>query len=294
MKKAILLVFAVLAICSCESTFDVEGQMGDGVVRISFAPSNDHDSTFFYVQATSALKNGNQAVKTSGETVSATVNGKVITLEKAPERCQKNGYQAYWTKYQFRSGDEIRVEASVPGIESVYSNTTIPASFPEVNWNYQTADGQICFDIEYDNLPSNSGYYGVAIMAENRDGSISYCTPAETEGFQQFQPERINENWQGESYSRVLAWTDIPGKSSKACRQQIRAIEADDAIRYRLVFYSFDENSYNHLRAQENIRSDRFAIAGLAPVSYAFTNVRNGAGVCGSYMVSETDWFEVR
>lgn len=295
MKKTILLFIAALAFCACERDFDVKDQMSDGVVRISFAPSNDHDSTFFYVQATSPVKNGYKAAKTAGESVSATVNGKAITLEKAPQRSSKDGCQAYWTDYKFRSGDEIMVEASVPGIEPVYSSTTVPASFPEVRWDCRAEDGQICFEIEHGDTPSASGYYGVAVMAQSSDGSTSYCTPAASEGLHIFQPERINENWlQAECSSKVLAWKDLPGKSSKTCRQQIKVLKADDAIRYRLVFYSFDENSFNHLRAQENILNDKFAIPGPAPVSFAFTNVRNGAGICGSYITSETDWFSIK
>ncbi len=327
MKKTILLFIAALAFCACERDFDVKDQMGDGVVRISFAPSNDHDSTFFYVQATSPAKNGYQAVKTAGESVSATVNGRTITLEKVPGRSRKNGCQAYWTGYRFQSGDEIVVEASIPGIESVYSSTKVPASFPEVRWNSRTEDSQICFDIEYENRPSASGHYGVAVMTERttieeeyRDGRwdiTSSCTSiysSEPQSslsgkFLVFQPERINDNWKPDPQSkdsRVLAWTDIPGKSADTGKLQVRvpagmdSVEENDGFRttctyrYRLVFYSFDENSYNHLRAQENIRDDKFAIPGLAPVSFAFTNVRNGAGVCGSYLTSETDWFCIK
>ena len=65
------------------------------------------------------------------------------------------------------------------------------------------------------------------------------------------------------------------------------------SIKYSLVLYRFSESYYNYLKARYNSDHNDFSSLGMAPASFVYTNVSGGAGVCGAYVVSETDWIEL-
>lgn len=333
--------------------------MGDGVIHMIFAPSNDHDSTFFYVQATTPLKDGQNPAKTTGESVSVTVNGTPLTMTKSKDRSTEDGCQAYWTLNRFKPGDNVEVTASIPGKKTVSSSTIVPPAFPEHKWNYHiegdtgSADRQVCIDLEYENLPGCSGRYGLAVLTEMTHTDYLYYAGEEKGTYEReevdsgiqygsvcfatsdmmistigqdplvLQPERLNENnrWLGwRDFHNAFSWIDLPEDKTRTSRQQARFLytpdgehtymESDEYLeyaepgdmvgysyirsyRYKLVFYSYDENSFNALKAYENMRNNPLAIMGLAPSSFTFTNVKNGIGVCGSYTMEETDWFVI-
>lgn len=375
MKKAIYFILCAVTLCACEKEFDIEKQMKDGMTYIKFVPSNDDDTTFFFVQATAALKNGMNPAKTVGETVSVTVNGTPLTLTKDSRKSTDNSSQIYWTKHVFKEGDEVVAEASVPGRKPVSASTVVPGRVLKFKWTAkveagpESYDKQLCIDLEYDNMPGFTGRYGVAVRYEqtvvkqpftaygDKPGYIEWGEPQTTVNIMDeypsaaidmeltslgqvplaFSPKRLNRDYSWSQYQetetywpgfirlstrdRVLSWVDIPGKESRTSRWQVRVsyngtpsdigpsdpgdfwewAEAGDSFysyrtsyryRYKLVFYSYDENCFNYLKAREN-EENGLALFGLAPVSFTFTNVRNGVGVCGSYMISETDWFTV-
>ena len=145
-----------------------------------------------------------------------------------------------------------------------------------------------------------------------------------------FRPEMFNwdsreayheDDWQYmPSFHDAMAWTDLPDKTARKGTHHIFVRYYKDKVqeahpdpstwdpathtsgegyrhttsyRYKLVFYSFDEASYNYQKAQENVEGSTFAGIGLAPASMTYTNIRDGIGVFGAYRVSESDWFKI-
>lgn len=375
MKKVIYIILCAIALSACEKGFNIERQMKDGMTYLKFVPSNEDDTTFFHVQATTALKDWLNPAKTSGETVSVTVNGIPVALTKDLKKSADDRSQIYWTKHVFKPGDEVVVETSVPGLEPASATAIVPGEGPEYKWkarleaNPDSYWKQLCIDLEYVNKPGFTGHYGVAVRYERttvrepffifRDNPdvIEWGEPETWEETGDEYPSsafdlaltslgqeplvlnpgslnrdyRWNQHREEEYFdpgyyswgpvSNVVSWVDIPEKEARTSRQQIRVnyngtygnyidsvpegywdwewagdvftgFRSSTTCRYKLVFYNYDENSYNYLKARENEEND-LALFGLAPASFTFTNVKNGVGVCGAYMVKETDWFTV-
>lgn len=363
-----------MALSACEKEFNIEKQMKDGMTYMKFVPSNNDDTTFFFVQATTPLKTGMNPAKTEGETVSVTVNGTPVTLTKDAKKSKEMGSQIYWTKYVFKEGDEVVAEASVPGRKAVSAATTVPGSGPDFKWtsriegNTESEGKQLCFDIEYENKPGFTGRYGVAVRCEEtrvfqsyrvyRDNPdvIEWDEPETVVSVRDEYPASVfdmtltslgqeplvlspstlnrdyrwNQRYDENGYpivgsmnmqSYVMSWVDVPGKAPQTGHQQIRVHYRGDAYdtdaevpedywnwvwagdvfigvkshyeyRYSLLFYNYDENCFNYLKAKEN-EENEFALFGLAPSSFTFTNVQGGVGVCGSYIVSASPWFTI-
>lgn len=375
MKKAIYIILCAIALSACEKGFNIERQMKDGMTYLKFVPSNEDDTTFFYVQATTALKDRMNPAKTSGETVSVTVNGTPVTLTKDLKKSADDRSQIYWTKHVFKEGDEVVAMTSVPGRKPAEATAIVPGEGPEFKWearlevNPDSYGKQLCIDLEYVNRPGFTGHYGVAVRYERtsvkehfliyRDNpdviewdepetrveimdeypSSAFDLPLTSLGQEPLvlNPGSLNRDYRWDQHfeeeyyypghagwgavSNVMSWVDIPEKESRTSRLQIRVnyngtswdyedtipegfwdwewagdvfsgFKSRSSYRYKLVFYNYDENSYNYLKARENEEND-LALIGLAPASFTFTNVKNGIGVCGSYMVKETDWFTV-
>ena len=363
MKKVIYIILCAVTFSACEKEFDIERQMKEGMTYMKFIPSNENDTTFFHVQATTALKDGMNPVNTSGETVSMTVNGAPVTLTKDLKKSMDGRSQIYWTKHVFEPGDEVAVEASVPGRKPASAVTTVPGERPDFKWKARlevspdTYGKQLCIDLEYVNKPGFTGHYGVAVRYErtsvmqsfriyrNNPDEIEWGEPdTRVEIMDEYpatafdlalttlgqeplvlDPGSLNRDRRWSQYyvapSNVVSWVDVPGKDSRTVRRQIRVsyngtygnyedsipedfwdwewagdvfsgFKCSSTYRYKLIFYNYDENCYNYLKAREN-EENELALFGLAPASFTFTNVENGVGVCGSYMVSESDWFTV-
>lgn len=371
MKKFMFFTLSALALCACEMDFDIEKQMKDGVTYIKFVPSNSDDTTFFHVQATTALKDGINPDETVGESVNITVNGVPVTLTKDEKKSHSGIGQVYWTTYLFKGGDVVSAEASVPGREPVCATATVPEPLLEFRWKARIKDNPdscrfLCVDIEYVNKPGLTGHYGVAVRAEktlvkqefqvhkDKPDTIEWGEPVTTVTVKDeyplsasdmlltslgseplvLDPSSLNRDYRwnlqyGENVSgsdsqlhrvdsRVVSWTDHSGKTSETSMQQIWVnydgkgkdfeaeipegywewdwtgdtfvgIKSHSEIRYKLVFYVYEDNCFNYLKAQQSENSG-LILFGLAPALFTFTNVRNGVGVCGSYMTSETEW----
>lgn len=370
MKKALSIILCSIALCACEKDFDIERQMKDGMTYIKFVPSNDDDTTFFFVQATTALKDGANPAKTVGEQVRVTVNGTPIELTKDNSKSMTGGSRIYWTRHVFKASDEVVAEASVEGRKPVSATTTMPSAVPSFEWTSRAEVSpdsyrRLCIDIDYENRPEFTGYYGVAVRCEMTqvkqcfriyrenpevvewDEPITTVTTYDEQPFKAMDmsvtslgmeplilvPGSLNRDYRwnrqhdsgdyssedGNNVSRVVSWVDMPGISPHDSRQQVRVnyhgstedftisipedywdlewagdvfegVNSHMDYRYKIIFYSYDENCFNYLKAQNNKEND-FVILGLAPASFTFTNVKGGIGVCGSYVVSETDWF---
>lgn len=370
MRKLIYIMISfvsLLFLVSCEKEFDATKYFGKSKTLLHFVPSNDYDTTYVYLRATTPLNESKSPVKTNVDQLMAKVNGQEIPLTYAGSTGEY-GYECYYTTYKFASGDEVEVESALSDHEKVDGKCVVPKPFPEYSYvaRKELVDGyyDLCFDINYDNAPGNAGYYGVQLVVQNHSvtqygkynelGEIdwdpvkdtvytSYANPTVTTdmivagGGQAFLV--VNPSGYNEVYSRirkengeehyynafsVLAWDDVPGKKAEKGVHQLRVgqnysdkedeWDSEEVIwwdpdgnfetqrvrrkvkyehRFKLVFYTFSQEYYSKLKSDDNKSNNGFAELGLAPAAFTYTNINNGLGVCGSYMVSETDWFKL-
>lgn len=172
MKRFIFILTTILALSSCEYEFEIAEQMSDSQTYIRFTPSNECDTSFLFIQATTPLKDGDFPMRTEGENINVLVNGRALDLEKVDLPGDLFASKIYATTCKFKPGDEIELEAKLPGRETVSASATVPPDFPLSAWTYKIdvdpyyKDQTACFQIEYDNAPGNSGRYAVEVLEE--------------------------------------------------------------------------------------------------------------------------------
>lgn len=353
MKRAVLLLAIVSVVISCEKEFDISKQVDTATVWISFVPSNDYDTTYFHVQATSPLAGVVSPVKTGGEEVEVRINGDALSLEKykwsLPER-----RQIYCTDYVFNPGEKVEVLASVPSVGTVSASCEIPHPFPDYVFSSLLLPKsgtlyKLILDLDYSIMSSERGYFGVSVLQqrdmENQTGrvdpdtgemawdeiihssSIAALSPVaiQERGALSFDEEApvivtpryyntstyrpyYSEDREAEWRRPVQIWLDASEKSDYRKTVAFNLTELKEyteydildgkewvrySYKYKLILYSFSESFYNYLKAQYNRESSDFSSLGLAPPSFVYTNVDGGSGICGAYIVSESEWFEI-
>lgn len=350
MKKALLILPVLAVLAACERSFDISKQLGDGLVWMSFIPSNDYDTTFFIVQGTTPLVGYPEPRKTSGETISVTVNGRPLELEKS-ERSVPDKMQFYATEHVFEPGDLIEAGASLPGMAPVSASCEMPGNFPDYTWKLRRPKASqdrwaLYADIDYADPKDEGGFYGAAIVQECAiDGQLAEWDPENGEWVwgevthdvltTWLRPSALTDigslsassedpvivtpdiyNYMSgyfEEMHPVQIWKDMPGYAGADGRRSLTLaatfhegskrfdIEVpgeyarwqERHYTYRIVLYRFSESFYNYLKAQYNNNGSEFFELGLAPVSYVYTNVRGGAGICGAYTVVSSNPLEL-
>lgn len=213
MRRVLMIILVLTAMCGCERSFDISKQVGDSTIWMTFIPSNDYDSTFFFVQATTPLAGKTNPVLTNGESVGVRVNGQLLTLEKN-RRSFADRLQCYTTDYSFMPGDVVEASATVPGIGTVGASCKVPEPFPSYTWKAWVVEktssiNSLFVDIEYDD-PGDGGYYGAVVC--------QYIE--ETSQWEDSDPETGEKYW-GEikrstrtEYLPPRAMTEIDGLSA--------------------------------------------------------------------------------
>ena len=344
MRRVFAIIASCIALAACERTFDISKQVGESTIWMSFIPSNDYDTTFFILQATTPLVGQTNPVKTSGESVEVKVNGQSLTMEKS-DRSVPDRLQFYATDHVFVPGDKVEVAATVPGTGSADASCVVPEPFPAFSWAARlvrrTEGSQALFvDIDYSD-PGEGGYYGAVVCQYTEQesqwmdidpetgeihwgevshststGFLSPCAMSEAEDLSASSENPVTvspayyNTLSGYYNSRqfVQIWSDVSSPTPSDGRRHMtfasryyatpgrteyRIGWTESRYRYRLVLYRFSESYYNYLKARYNNESDEFSSMGLSPASFVYTNVRGGAGVCGSYTVIASDWIEL-
>ena len=350
MRKILLILPVLAGLAACERSFDITKQLEEGVVWMSFIPSNDYDTTYFIVQGTTPLIGYPEPRRTSGESVSVKVNGQSLELAKS-NRSIPDRMQFYATGHVFSPGDIIEVAATIPGLDAVGASCEMPGLFPDYSWKARSPEtgkdrSTLYVDIDYADPKDKGGFYGAVVFQRadtdsqeanwdpdaqewiwgeivHRVDSIGLTPTAMTdlgslsaasETPISVRPRNYNYMSGGMSNSPVVQiWKDMPGYTPKdGRRHHIIASTFYESARssyyeypenlirktercysYRIALYRFSESFYNYLKAQYNNNGSEFFELGLAPVSYVYTNVHGGTGVCGAYTVTSSDWIEL-
>jgi len=348
MKRVFAILASCIALVACERYFDVSRQVEGSTVWMTFIPSNDYDTTFFILQATTPLVGSATPVLTRDEQVEVLVNGSPLAMEKS-SRSVADKMQYYATTHMFAPGDKVDVVATVPGTGSVSASCEVPEPFPACTWTATLVPRTeytetLILDIDYDD-PGGRGYYGAVILEYTESYSqysdidpetgerswmeiehskstraMSACSISNSEGLAAagespaaVAPDYYN-SLSGSRYGNVQIWCDVPGTSIAGSRRHMTLASlysakpgrtdyydsrgnlfgwVDRSYKYQVVLYHFSESYYNYLMAQYNARTSDFSELGLTPPSFVYSNVKGGAGVCGSYTILPSDWFDL-
>lgn len=167
MRRVFAIIASCIALAACERSFDISKQVGESTLWMSFIPSNDYDTTYFILQATTPLVGATNPVRTSGESVEVKVNGQTLRMDKS-DRSVPDRMQFYATDHVFVPGDRVEVAATVPGTGSADASCVVPEPFPAFIWTARlvkrSEGGQALFvDIDYSDPADGAGYYGAAV-----------------------------------------------------------------------------------------------------------------------------------
>ena len=167
MRRVFAIIASCIALAACERPFDISRQVGESTIWMSFIPSNDYDTTFFILQATTPLLGKTNPVKTTGESVEVKVNGQPLTMEKS-DRSVPERHQYYATEHVFVPGDRVEIAATVPGTGSADASCVVPEPFPAYDWSARlvkrSEGGQILYvDIDYADPGDDAVYYGAVV-----------------------------------------------------------------------------------------------------------------------------------
>lgn len=166
MRKVVYIITVCLVLASCERYFDISKQVGDSTVWMTFIPSNDYDTTFFCLQATTPLAGLVEPVLTKNESAEVLVNGKPLEM-KRDNKSIPDRLTFYKTGYRFAPGDKVEAIAYVPDVGSVSASCTVPEQFPPFSWTTRVIPedingNTILVYLEYEDL-GDGGWYGAAV-----------------------------------------------------------------------------------------------------------------------------------
>ena len=200
MKRFFAIIASCIALVACERAFDISKQVGESVIWMTFIPSNDYDTTFFILQATTPLVGKTNPVKTSGESVEVKVNGQSVKMEKS-DRSVPERHQYYATDHVFVPGDRVEIAATVPGTGSADASCIVPEPFPAYDWSARlvkrSEGGQALFvDIDYADPGDGAGYYGAMVCQYTEQDSQ----------WMEIDPETGESHWGEISHSSNIGY----------------------------------------------------------------------------------------
>lgn len=317
MRNIVLITYSVLTallLSGCQMVFDIESS-GNGKLFLQCIPGAS-DSTVIQLYRTLPA---DQVWKTDEMLeqvrIDFKVNGESLNVEHAVERTGTVQPGCWYVDSPIRNGDRVEVAVSADSFEEVSASTSIPDGFPE----YEAEVVGNCIRVCFSDSPDTGDIYGVAVLCERTTYyyteivEICTVTPETATGSalytdygSGFRDIKFNGWTFGDDYSVVRIWRDEVFDSREVTLLfPIGKIEyhpdvwdwhPDDlpqTYRYKLKLYRFSKEFYDYAIALDNAENNSFAKHGLAPASFAFTNVSGGLGVLAGCSLEETGWLSV-
>lgn len=292
-KLAFLIIIGFAVVTSCERSFDISRQKEASTMWMSFIPSNDYDTTFFYLQATTPLGGPTSPVLTLDETIDVQVNGQPVTLCKS-SRSIKDRLQTYYTDRQFSSGDRITAAATVPDVGSINAECLVPESFPDFVWTAKLValskfNHKLLVDIEYD-AQGSADYYGVRVVQleeidsqeelyDNETGEKYLSELHHSSNIKDLVPIPLSESdypspqseepvcispayfnyLDGSKYSEVQIWRDVPGSTQSDGSKHMIIASKCNILPARTEYSSMGLDSWTEYRYKYKLILYRFS-----------------------------------
>ena len=238
--------------------------------------------------------------------IELTVDGKAVTLTKADADTPGVPKGYWWTAEDIPGGSEVVLRASADGAEDVSSVFHMPEEMPAFEVIYTSAPA---FKFTFKDDGSTEDCYAIMVYGECtrvKDGEatvyVRACDPYEPdedfgmETRKDYLDVDINDGtarpwsdaeFNGQEVSLSLeVWTYFDG---------IHNSKYDEVKeRYKAVIYRLSPEFFKFAEAQNHLDNNMLAEIGLAPASFAYTNITNGLGLFAGVAVAETEWFEYK
>ncbi|MDO5442738.1 MAG: DUF4249 domain-containing protein [Bacteroidia bacterium] len=320
MKKLLYIIMAAAAVCACEMDFEVDAPTSSKIYLQCLPGANDTTIIQLYPTVPVGVVYKGSELLDDAE-VDFRVNGVSCDVKHADEKTGSVMKGCWYITDKIVPEDVVDVRAKAEGLAEIHATAAIPSRFPQYNFNYSGK----AVTVEFKDDPSTEDYYGMIVYCECTTDS-EHVHKVETVGL---EPTDDAEGLWGASLSTnyldvpfcgwaygyfrtvVRVWSDDKsnGKDMKLTLNLGSAyfgapsyLDEDgkwhrdevytQTIRYKLRLYRFSKEFYSYALALDNIENNRFSSIGLAPATYAYSNVENGVGILAGCSMVETDWFE--
>lgn len=309
----LLLLLAVVTSCSYD--FDLKGMDAFEKLVLYCMPDAHSDTTLIQLYrsqpVTRQTKKG-----LSNARITFSVNGteQVVRYAETDEPPVPAG--CYYVVGRWNEADVIRVRAEVDGLPPVYSETTIPTSFPLKKIDMvrkQDIDNKLQFRITFQD-DGKENYYGIRIVKrevyEDLDDDENSRTYGAVALDLDLDDEPLLNNKTGldatfdystDFYQYLYIWSNEQ-ILNKEYTLRLNAYYSADwegdewgyhlHNYYKMYFYKLSPELYKYLKSLNDIKNNELGNKGLAPIRSSYTNIENGIGILGGCQVTETEWLE--
>ncbi|MFR3328827.1 MAG: DUF4249 domain-containing protein [Odoribacter splanchnicus] len=319
MKTTYILLLLILSLMtSCSYDFELKGMDAAEKLVLYCMPHAGSDTTLIQLYLSQPVTQQKKEVRKDvpNARITFSVNGKDQTVRYAETDKPSVPAGCYYVVGRWNETDVIRVHAESDGLPPVYSETTIPASFPLKKVDMvrkQAIDNKLQFRITFQDDGEES-YYGIRIMKKevyedlaDDENSRTYSAIALD---LELDDEPLLNNKTGldatfdystDFYQYLYIWSNEQ-ILNKEYTLRLNTYYSDDWEAddwgyhlhnyYKMYFYKLSPELYKYLKSLNDIKNNNLGSTGLAPIRSSYTNIKNGIGVLGGCQITETEWLE--
>lgn len=312
----LLLLLAFMASCSYD--FELKGMDAAEKLVLYCMPNPGSDTTLIQLYRSQPVTRQKKAGKNTLTNVCITfsVNGTEQSVRYAKTAEPSVPAGCYYVVGRWNEADVIRVRAEADGLPPVYSETTIPASFPLKKIDMvrkQDIDNKLQFRITFQDTGKES-YYGVRIVKREvyedlTDDENTRTYSAVALDLELDEEPLLNDrtgldatfDYSTEFYQYLYIWSNEQILNKEYTLRLNTYYSADwNADEwgyhlhnyYKMYFYKLSPELYKYLKSLNDIKNNELGNKGLAPIRSNYTNIENGIGVLGGCQITETEWLE--
>lgn len=312
MKRALLIISAIMLLASCEFDFDVRNDSKPGLYVACVA---SRDTVSVRVDYASPLGvNANDIPKVHPTDMEVLQDGKALELV-----LERDG--VYFFEADDAAGAEISVKLATESFGSVSGRTKVPSAditFEKFELEQIDMMGVKMnnFTLQLENQPQEGEYVGIFLteqthkedQEQDQDDMVRYLRPMMgTSTNPQVELAQVDfrapymistgivERGDAQHFTIIPAQAFVKGRYTLTVMDMsaLRPGRPDDKdddsgsteaapVRYGLDVYSVSEEFYRYSLALYKSKSDFLAQMGLAPAQFAWSNMDRGYGFCGA------------
>ena len=314
-KKLFILSFICIVLASCEREFEIKNLDGGPKLYIESVFRNDQDTVDILVMPTRHI--GEKPVEVTipeGMTLKAKVDGEEVEVRKLQGKTADDSYAKFrwFVEGGLQPGSEIEFSAEADGYPKAASTVTIPEQFNDFTCKVEKAgEGKSLLHIDYKDDTDTDDYFAVSVMRNVKlvrfdgtvDGDTSYSIIhfSSADDFGDYLYPYINlpgASWP--EFFNFVFWNDSRATDSHGMQRfsiYITEMDFDESreytepslggigeavgtIYYRdyVTVYRLAPETYRYLNGLWNDDFNDLAHLGMAPPTFAYTNIIDGIG----------------
>lgn len=331
-RKLFILSFICIVLASCEREFEIRDLDGGPKFYIESVFRNDQDMVDILVMPTRYIAEKPVEVSVpEGMTLKVKVDGEEVEVKKLEGMTDYDSYAKFrWSvEGGFQPGSEIEISAEADGYPKAASTVRIPEPFNDFTCKVEKVGAdESLLHIDYKDDPESDDYFAVTVIRNVRcvrfDGTVdteaSYpiINFRSSDDFGDYPYTHINlpgENWP--EFFNLVFWNDSRATDAQGMQRfsiYISEMHSEEAREYTeptlggsgevigtiycrdyVTVYRLAPETYRYLNGLWNEDYNDLAHLGMAPPTFAYTNITGGIGAFVPMTSSEPqkiEWYK--